>query len=612
MIIIDKIKDPAPFFTRKEIPNIFKTTLDEQKYWAKEKKYWLEGYNVDINGMLYFYATQIMLKNRRTGELYYPTVRDADVFIFNELKAAMDNGQSPFIIKGRGIGLSSIGMNMPFYFFRTMPGSTCIATSRDKKTLGKLFNDKTMIAYDEMNPYIKPDLVNKNQTSSESFLKLGMKYLDDRKQEKYAVSELLCRDTQESDKAANNFSGAGAIYGFADEAPLMQRFSIFFDSAIECFMDHENNRMAGLLLNGGTCEDTIKPEDVQRIQDVWENASTYRIRPVFVSATYGKHMINGHSDHKRAEEEILQRRAELDKLPDKTKLRAYIKNNPLNIDEIFEIGRGGKFSDFALQKINEQKKALIRENPPMHSYSIEIDSKRECTAYPNKKSDIIILEHPKPEVKYILGVDSISTTSETSDSSSRSKFSLTIMKGIDPESELQFAPIATYNMKPNDFDEPFMTTIDLLRYYNQFGNAMITGERNATGSVLVGDIIKTGLKNLLIPAWDISMKGYTDTKKPWFHRTEEVVEKQYQLANTYFKKYSQMVKFKKLLEDCEKPYGTNVDQLDSFLACLYGFRTGDLLGDKPKEQKVFKMEIIVGYINGVPQWETKEYIKKVK
>lgn len=346
MILIDKIKDPAPFFVRKEIPTTFKTTLAEQKYWAKEKEYWIDGYNSDINGMLYYYATQIVLEDRIRAKKYYPTVRDAEIFIFGELWDCWKKGESPFIIKGRGIGLSSIGMNLPYYFFRIMPGSNCIATSRDKKTLATLFTNKTMVAYDEMHPRIQPDLISKNQTSSESFLRLGMKYIDEYGKEKYGISEFTCRDTQESDKAATNFSGGGAIYGFADEAPLMVRFNKFFNSATELFMDHSQNRMAGLLLNGGTCEDTIKTEDIQRIQTIWENAKLKRIRPIFIPATYGKHVVNGHSGHEQAREEILRRRDELDQMPDKTDLRAYIKNNPLSIDEIFEIGKGGKFSEY--------------------------------------------------------------------------------------------------------------------------------------------------------------------------------------------------------------------------------------------------------------------------
>lgn len=352
-LIIDKA-NPKPFFVRKPTPETFKTTLDQQKYWEKEKKIWMDGYSEDVNGMLYFYATQCVLKDRITAKLYYPTVRDADVLIFKEIERGQREGRAPFIIKGRGIGFSSIGMNLPFYFWKTNAGATCVATSKDKATLANLFQEKTMVAYDEMHSDIKPDLVRKNQTATESNLKVGSSYKADNGKIKYAESNFLCRDTQESEKAATKFSGTGSIYGFADEAPLMPRVFTFFNSAIEIFKDHANNRIAGLLLMGGTVEDTIPTQAIQRLYDIWQKSDAMYISPFFISATYGKHVVNGHSDHKRAEEEILKRRDELDKLDDKSFLNAYIKNNPLVIEDIFNFRGGGMFDDYTLQVVNNQ------------------------------------------------------------------------------------------------------------------------------------------------------------------------------------------------------------------------------------------------------------------
>jgi len=48
----------------------------------------------------------------------------------------------------------------------------------------------------------------------------------------------------------------------------------------------------------------------------------------------------------------------------------------------------------------------------------------------------------------------------------------------------------------------------------------------------------------------------------------------------------------------QKPYGENVDFLDSFLGCIWGFGTGDLLGEQkkkvirePQKQTTFKYEM---------------------
>jgi hypothetical protein len=74
----------------------------------------------------------------------------------------------------------------------------------------------------------------------------------------------------------------------------------------------------------------------------------------------------------------------------------------------------------------------------------------------------------------------------------------------------------------------------------------------------------------------------------------------------YFKKYANMIKFEELITDAKKPYDANKDILDAFMACLYGWGTGDLLGEKPKERKRAYMDIIVGWKNGLPVFERRE------
>jgi hypothetical protein len=94
------------------------------------------------------------------------------------------------------------------------------------------------------------------------------------------------------------------------------------------------------------------------------------INPVFIPATYGKHVTNGHSNHKRAEEEILRRRDELDKLEDKTFINAYIKNNPLVIEDIFNFRGGGLFDDYTLQVVNKQLEGIHNPPKPIGFYNI--------------------------------------------------------------------------------------------------------------------------------------------------------------------------------------------------------------------------------------------------
>jgi hypothetical protein len=583
-MLIKDASNPTPFFTRKPIPEVFKTEVDRQKYWAKEKKRWLDGYSEDINGMLYFYATQCILKDRITAKLYYPTVRDADVLIFKNIEEGYKKGKAPFIIKGRGVGFSSIGMNLPFYFWKTNPGATCVATSKDKGTLATLFTEKTMIAYDEMHPDIKPDLVRKNQTLSESYLKTGSNYLDHNNKVKYAESIFLCRDTQESEKAATKFSGAGSIYGFADEAPLMPRVFSFFNSAIEIFKDHSLNKITGLLLMGGTVEDTIPREAIVRLRDIWNKAEYMQILPFFIDATYGKHLVNGHSNREKAREEILRRRDELNKLEDKTALNAYIKNNPLDISEIFSMADGAMFDEYTIQVVKSQLETIPTETKKIIVPHSIIKRDDVVVANPEKSSGIKILEHPKPNVDYVFGLDSIMTSELSSTNSGVSDYSFTGMKGIDPSSELQFCPVVLYKERPKTIYQAHETAIRVLQYYNKFGRAKVTGELNAASEIFISMAIAEGLRNNLIKRRDLSDKGYVDVKKFWFYRNDKIKDWQVEATNIYLKKYGHMVWFKEYLDDAMKGENDNKDALDSLMACLYGFGTGDLFGEQKKAE----------------------------
>ena len=604
MIILDKTKPPKPFFIREPIPTTFKNTYEKQKYWANEKKKWIEGISEDVNGWAYYYGSQIILRHRNTGAQYYPEIRDVEVWLLKEVMDCMKSGEFPFIIKGRGVGLSSLFMNGFHYFSRIYPNSNCIATSKNKKTLSELFTEKTMVSYNEMHGDIKPDEINKNQTASESFLKYGYRYLDDFGNEKYSENKFTCRDTQESDAATTNFSGSGAIYGFADEAPLMTRFNKFFDSARDCFTDHSINKVVGLMVFGGTCEDSITQDAIQKIQEVWENPKPLNIRPIFVPATYGKHTINGHSNHERAREEILKQREELDKLADKTRLNAYIKNNPLDISEIFSFGGTSRFDDYARERINLRLSELSKPNQAYvpQGYNL-IEKGLEIVAMPSNSSNLKIIEHPKKDVKYIWSLDSTQSTKETSGDGG-SKVSITIMKGVDPQSDLQFCPVAHFLERPKNFDSVFELGVRLFKYYNQFGLAKNCGELNATGGVMCEKLRKECGEKTIIARRDLNKKGYVDTKKAWYYRVDATIDWQYLAANTYFKKYSDYIYFADLLKEAQLPDEVNKDFMDSFLGCLWGFGTGDLLGEKPKEKKEVK------YIEGV-KWDSAKgkYIK---
>jgi hypothetical protein len=323
-------------------------------------------------------------------------------------------------------------------------------------------------------------------------------------------------------------------------------------------------------------------------------------------------MVNGHSNHEKARDEILKRREELSLLDDKSQLTAYIKNNPLEIDDIFDFAGGGLFDEHTVEKVNAQLRELPKVKqelkPVPHKINVSISS---VIAEPVKDSSIHILEHPKEGVEYIIGGDTIMTSDLTSSTSGNSKYAAIVTKGVDPQGEIQFAPVATYLERPKSIEYANIQLMSLAKYYNKYGKCKIMCELNAGAENLLQMLINEGLSRMIMMRKDLNKSGWVDRSKPWFYRADIILKWQIEAANIYFKKYAHMVFFKELLVDATKGVNDNTDILDAFMAALYGWGSGDILGTKvqtktPKKIQMVKYEMLNGSMR--PVW----YLKEIK
>jgi len=231
----------------------------------------------------------------------------------------------------------------------------------------------------------------------------------------------------------------------------------------------------------------------------------------------------------------------------------------------------------------------------------------EFVAYPSQKqTPIRMFELVKPDVEYVLGLDSIMTSELTNSDGGASDYSITVMKGIDPSSEFQFCPVALYRERPKTIYSAHETGIRLLKHYNKYGKAKMTGELNAASEIFISMALAEGLKGSLLKRRDLSDKGYVDVKKFWFYRNDKVLQWQIEACNVYLKKYGHMIWFRDYLEDAQKPAEANKDALDSLMACLYGFGTGDIFGERKQkakkevqEQKRMEWQMIGGSLQQV-------------
>jgi len=608
--ILDKISPPSPKFVRSIKPTVFKTTLEKEKYWETQKTYWREGYGegyARICGMHYYYMQECFLKDGSDGDIIRPRYRDCDDWIISEIHKEFWNPTGAIgFIKRREIGLTSIGSGLlPFYTFRMFPSSTFGMTSADKDRIYKAYTDKTQVNLTELDQEIRPQIIKKSETQQSVYLQLATNTKNEAGETVVRYADLFSKETAQSDKSASGFSGTRMKAAFFDELPLHPRNKLLLRSSKACFM--KGAEYNGLLLWGGTVEQTLTASQIQEFQKLVSDASILQHKIIFIPVWWGLFMNEaGESDEKKGLEWWEKEFERLSKSDDPSDAKAFRMNYPKSLDDVFELGNGSRWEEYTRERINLRVKELLREKPPIGGYDIIETPDGELKSIPNQKSTLRILEHPKEGVKYVLAVDATQSTEGTSGAKGNSKFAMTIMKGVDPQSEIQFAPVAAFLERPKDFDSTFDKAIRILKYYNKYGNAKICGELNATGGVLAEKITKSGLNRCHIRRRDLNKKGIVDTNKIWYYRVDATIDWQYLAGNTYFKKYVDYVHFIDILYDAQKPDNANTDLLDSFLGCLWGFGTGNLIEEKPKD-KVKRAIMMLKYENGKPVWYEKEF-----
>lgn len=563
--VLNQFEYGKPIYVRKPIPN-FKTEAEKIKYYEKKYELWRNG-DGKLTGMHLYYLDNIKLANRVTGEETFPICRDIDVVVFHEIERLRKLNKWLYITKARGIGLSTLMFTVPFWYFRMYPNSTCVATTgKDKKTLGRLFSSYTMFAYENMDENIKPPFVNKNETASESFLKVNVKVKTD-EGIKYKLSRFECKETSDTPKSPTAFSGYGAIYGAFDELPLHPRRSELIGSAKEIFRNPITKKIEGFLIAGGTVEDSVSGEDLAALKDFVQHCDGFNFEHLFIRATWGMCMENGWSNHEKAEAEILEERAKLEKLEDKTPLKNAIKNNPLTEEEIWDMAGSKMFEDDVIDTVKQTIKNIDAQLPPIINYNL-VNMGGEIHANVSPKSPVSVLEIPKKGVKYYVGIDGTGSTKQGGVING-SDVGLYVVKMFDPsDPDTSYTPVCRYTERPKSFEDCYIKMANIIRWYNFDGNCRVQAESNQGNEHFGAFLIKDGLEKTIMMRGDLSGKGHVNKNKMFIYRTPDVIDWQYRQANIVLRKYGHNFKFKSLLEEILLPYETNTDELDSWLMCL--------------------------------------------
>jgi len=578
--IIDK-KNPKSLFTYIPKP-VFKTELERIKYWELQKERWINGYG-GLTGMHYFYMQECFIKSGTGGEYIRPTWRDVDSLIFGEIDKCLKENKALLMYKRREVGASVIfGGCLPNYFMRLFPGCTCLMTSKEQSGIFKLFDDKTSIALDCMDQDIRPSVLNRNQTKSSVYLKLQVKTKGKDGHSEVRNSDLFCKETTETTRSVNAFSGTRAKYAYIDEAPLHKRLPSLLQSIDACLK--EGTKQTGFLAMAGTVEASLSNEDIANLNNLFNQSSFLNINTLFIPAWMGlnEFMVNGWSDEKKGTEWVYKEIERLDKLEDKSFVNAFKKNYPLKLDDIFNFGKSGRWESDVEEKIKLQYNNVVKANIPITRCKlVEINNSVETVG--DGKGPIHILENPKSGVQYYLCIDGVATGLKSGDKDG-SNVAGTIVKMFDPAGD-SYSPVCVYTERPETVEHSYITLLSQARYYNKYGGFKgIMAEANAgTSDHFVTFLKKNGMEKYIMSNVDLGGKGYSNTKKMFKYITKNERDWQMRQANIFLRKYIEVIKMVIVLKDFMKPDGDNADILDSWL--MWFIAVGADF-DKPIEKKI--------------------------
>jgi hypothetical protein len=365
--IIDKTVKKARFVAP-VIPT-FRTTLEHERWLAKEMQRWREGYS-GLTGRHYAYLTINSVKTAG-GDIIRPNWRDGDDMVFYEHDESVKFHEDLMIVKRREFGLTSIyGGFEPIYNCLINPGSINLLTSADAKRVENMFSEKTMVSY---NGLPLPRLADKKGDLEFKDLPMLRKTkggaLELGREDKFgnpisAISQIVCKQTNKDHDSAKGFETYRAKSIFVDELFLHSYAETIHASGQSTIM--EDFVKVGHMVFGGSCglDKNATKEDVENLKKgaamgerLWNDAYDKGIRRVFIPGWMcvnkapdlddrgkptGKilyFMENGHSNEKRATEWIMKKRDAFEKAADKNLLRNFIKQYPLTIEEVFDANR---------------------------------------------------------------------------------------------------------------------------------------------------------------------------------------------------------------------------------------------------------------------------------
>lgn len=580
------IYQPPPDFHLDKHPDVA-----VQRYYEQQQQIWKEGYFRDgekvLSGKHYFYLQEIKLKTGR-GDIIRPFWKDSDDLVFTTIDECIDAFLDLFILKRREIGLSSIIAGLSFWFARIFAGSTINITSADKKRFVRLFEDKIIVAYKNMSPYIMNCVPkNINRSKNDVYLKVGMKKKMDDGEVYEVETEFNLIETSQTDESVANFSASRTPLMIVDEIFLHPRINKLLRSAQATMMDGAEK--FGFFLGGGTCEDTLSQEELQQFHTLWTEADTKGIKTLFLPAWMGlkQFSINGWSQEKEGTDWVLDQLEKKLKSSDTNDAIAWRKNYPLTTDDIWKLAEGdGAFEKDVMDILEHTLNSLIESGKNEEIQVKLINKSGEIVIVPDSKQrgnddgGFWMIEPPEDGQQYYQTIDGAASGKE--DGAEKGSWTAaTIYKAISLKGD-HYAPVCHYFERPNRLEDGYRNMVTQYRCYNKYnGMININFETNAGVGGNFGSYLDSeGLFKAIMRRKDLTAKGNIDVNKLGTAVDEYILESLYRRANIFLRRFGHHIKSRMMLSSLLLPKNTNADLRSNFLifmATIAGW-------DKPKKE----------------------------
>lgn len=398
MVHIKTKPDPA-LYVRHEKPT-FRNQYEYDKYWDEEKRRWHEGYS-GLTGTHYLYLQELKLR-RITGEIIRPYWRQCDSEFFEAWDKTTVDKWDMMLIKRTELGFSTMaGAAIPIHKMLTHPGSTCIMTSADDERRRVLFNEKLLVAFDNMDDDIRPE---KARTTSKGQQNLFLAK-EDRSTRTFSglQSKTIGIDTVKNPTA---FEAHRAMYILIDELFLHPSASIAKASAARRLVEG-TEKFASMLFGGTVGEMTTKGS--KEALKIYKSAKDTRVNVVALLGTRGlaKFMTNGWEDLTAAEEWRLGELDRLSKAEDKTEFFKFMTDYPGSIEEVFNLVQDCALPQEVQITLNQAEKKIDTEKIVVSKYSMQSDTVKVIANPDAIKGKVNIIFAPQKGHTYISGTDPI-------------------------------------------------------------------------------------------------------------------------------------------------------------------------------------------------------------